>query len=822
MALNLSQYVDPGVYIGEVVVPGSVSVVASPLSVCLVGTGVRSKRATNEAVTRGLVSGEELSFEENVHLGGEMAAKLEHLSNRRSSQLSLFKDGAALDASQFWYGNAYVVGASHPSALDMSVNNSIALSLDGKQPVVIQVATGASDSVTLATDGNLIVRTKSGLTMNSVSLAALAEAINAALAGAADFGYGSAYGSVASVHSNKLVVKSPIYSQASNVIAYSPFDRSATSTVFGADELHADAYVVLDGDVYADSSAFTASYIATDSSIDALASADISTVRRVGNYAGVTSYAPAVDYTLVDDSIQWNVAESATMTSQSGSFDLLAGSILQISVDGKSTLSIDISLSTVPGSVVPADISAVSADDLATNINAALAHALQYGPAYASVAQVDADKVVLTSPSTGRGSSFNIGPTGAASVIFGLSLQQLSTADSLEAIGSGGRPGPGSIYFATYEYKRPASDYNVAKRYYNSDALYTDIGSPSANNKLAVAASLCFENGAPSVMVVQVDDRSFLGNPTRAEVKAALDAAGLNAAATDICLLDAREICRADLVAHVTEQCSPVIKNWRRGWFGMPRGTQAGDKDTPGTFVHTAVHGLSVPPDSPARGRLVLVAPGSVTATVVSEGGTINVDVDSSFVAAAIAARMTSFTSPSDTLLRKSITGFLTDSFPVYMRAERAQLASNGVTVVTLDAGQLKLTDPVTTEDGGGKLATFREISASTQKDAVVQAVNDVVDSNLVGVVPSDMSVFMLSVKSFIADAINSLIATGAIGPFKTTAGTVREIDYAQDIQVLQDRTDPTKFSFKYYFNLRLPAKRFFGEYSVNNPFFGQ
>jgi hypothetical protein len=219
---------------------------------------------------------------------------------------------------------------------------------------------------------------------------------------------------------------------------------------------------------------------------------------------------------------------------------------------------------------------------------------------------------------------------------------------------------------------------------------------------------------------------------------------------------------------------------------------------------------------------MVLVAPGAATCTIQTENGSASVEVDSSFVAAAIAARMTSFTSPAETLLRKSIVGFNTDDFPTYVRAERAALASNGITVLTLNAGRLVLTDPVTTEDAGGRLATFREISASTQKDAVTSAVIDVVDANLVGVVPSDMSAFVLAVKGYIAGTLTSLISTGAIAPFKTDAGVVRDIDLASDIQVYQDRSDPTKFAFKYYFNLRLPAKRFFGEYSVNNPFFGQ
>ncbi len=48
MALEISGYVDPGVYTAERVVPGSVSLSTVPNTVCLIGAGDRTKRAINE------------------------------------------------------------------------------------------------------------------------------------------------------------------------------------------------------------------------------------------------------------------------------------------------------------------------------------------------------------------------------------------------------------------------------------------------------------------------------------------------------------------------------------------------------------------------------------------------------------------------------------------------------------------------------------------------------------------------------------------------------------------------------------------------------
>jgi len=834
MALNLSQYVDPGVYVGEVVVPGSVSVVTAPLTVCLVGTGSRLKRATNEAVLRGTVNDETVSFEESAGLPGVYSAALEYKSNRRVSQLQVKRDDVELDQGYFSFAPAFVLSNTHGGTLDLDPNNSICLAIDGKRPVTIQFAAGASDSTVIAdntidsgnsaNNRNLIVQTLASISnMNTVSVDSVVEGINKALSGASELGYGVAYAAVASKSGNKILLKSPQSGQMSDVKLYAAHVNSATSTVFSGVTLpfSAESYVILSDDQYSNTSTYVASYVATDSdsSDDALLNTSVQKVIRVGKYAGVTSYSASGDYTLDSDKISWAVSSSAVVIGSAGPYSgLSATSTLSLSIDNLGTITVPIAaVSSAPGSAAPASISSVTALEIASNINAVLADAKAYGPEYASVATVDGGKLKLTSKLAGSGASIVVGPTPAASIIFGTNLTTLST------YGSGARPSPGQIYFVTYEYTRPASDYNLAKRFFTPDSLYADIGLPSRTNKLAVAAQICFENGAPSVMVSQVDDSSFVGNPTRAEVKAALDAAGLTSVATEVCLLDTRDVCRADLIDHVSSQNSVVEKNWRRGWFGMPRGTQIGDKDTPGTYIHTAVSAMSVPADSPARGRMVLVAPGSASRTFRLEGGgETTMELDSSYVAAAIAARMTSFTSPAETLLRKSIVGFNSDDFPVYVRAERAALASNGITVVTLTGGQLRLTDPVTTEDAGGKLATFREISASTQKDAVTTAVTDVVDANLVGVVPSDVSAFMLSVKSYIAGALTSLIASGAIAPFKTPSGGVRDIDLASDIQVFQDRSDPTKYAFRYYFNLRLPAKRFFGEYSVNNPFFGQ
>jgi hypothetical protein len=171
-------------------------------------------------------------------------------------------------------------------------------------------------------------------------------------------------------------------------------------------------------------------------------------------------------------------------------------------------------------------------------------------------------------------------------------------------------------------------------------------------------------------------------------------------------------------------------------------------------------------------------------------------------------------------LASKTIIGFDSTTFPTYLRNERAQLASNGVMVVTQDGGNLRILDPVTTEAGGGKLPQFSYRETTSQKDNVSRLIDQVISRNLQGVVPSDLADFIFDIKVFIAGVLTSLIETGAIGPFRDSNGVSRDIDLSKDVQAEQSSTDPTKFFFRYFYFLRYPALRFFGEFSVDNPFF--
>lgn len=808
-------YLDPGVYIEEVVVPSGANVNSIPLTATLIGIGNRYKRVNNEAIVRGLVSGEAISpASSSPH-----TVALDSISNRQSVQTTVYANGTAIDAAEVTF-LAPIVTGTVLTTLDFSSNNKIALSLDGNAEVNIAIITGGADLVTVS--GNTITARVSGLTLGSLTAANIVYAINLALGYDSPeviaLGYGPEYAfphQPASVSGGRVVLTSPVNTSSSDVRLFAAFPASQTAAVFGVTLPYQAPTVIQVSDlIYNSLATYTVDYVATNTSTDTLLNSGIQSMIRVGSYAGVSTFTENYDYTRSGSTLDWDQSSSASLMSglDTATKDTSSNNIFLLSVDGKASITITLAIG-------PAITNAA----ICLSINTALAAA--YGPRYSAVATITTGApivnglITLTSPNEGVGSSVEVANdddlTPTCLTIFGLASTQLPYAVQ----GIGIKPVPSTVYFASYYYTRPTSDYNLPKRYFSSDQVHADVGYPTSTNQLAIASDIAFENGAPSVIIVQVNDANFPGSPTSSELLTALTATNETDTTTEICMLTTELASQVDVLNNIVNQNSPTQKNARRGWFGMPRSTQIGDKDTPETYVYRAKRTLQVPGDSPGRGRLNLVGPSDISRDITREDGSIsNVLLDGSYAAVAVAARMTSFSNASDTLLRKNVSGFKLDDFQTFKKAERAILASNGVTVITNNGGNLVLMDPISTEAGG--LTAFQEISASTQKDAATRAVSQITDANLIGVVPDDLAQFILTIKGYIGNALRSLISQGSIAPYKNSSGVSRDIDLSRDVQVFQSSTDQTSYSFRYTFNLRYPAKRMMGAYSVDSPFF--
>ena len=830
MTIALSQYQDPGAFIGEVISPGAVSV-SSERVMSIVAIAPRTRRAANEAPIRGKVYDEELT----VAVSTPFVASLVNTSDRDRNQAKLYMNGNELGLGDWWFVSAYLTGDEWAGAtIDVSVGTGTAqyftLSLDARRVVTIDLdaavtTIGGAPAAATATD--------------------ICDAINYELGDAAGTwfaAYGVDYIAVAThatgVANEIITITSPISTSASDVKVFLSMETTndgaseVSNTAWGplaTAGVQAVTWVRIKDTSYVATATYTLDYVSVDLLTDALANTATATpldqIVQVGSYEGGSSFIKDTDWDENGNLIEWTSTTSwaeSTLTGGTGPYAIVLNTNdkLRLSVNEGALLTVTLTAG-----------AARTATEIATDINTALNASTSYGPVYGHVASDDgAAAIQLDTPipfenlpqQKGGASSLQFVEVtnDAFATLFGAGITL-----PYEVSGLGLRPAFGATYFITYDYTRPAADYTTPHRVFDPDQLY-EYCSPLTlsnylRNKLCVAGEIAFENEASSVWLTQINDVTTPGIPTQNQINAAIDVCKTKKGITEVTVIDTTRATAVYEMQHVSGQSSMLEKHYRRGWYGMARSTDPGDPDTPDTFIYRSTQVLQPGNTSPGRGRHILCSPGEVERTITLDTAQeITLELDGSYLSVAVCAAYTALPSPSSALLGKFVKGFNEGGFETYLRGERHSMADKGVTVVTVDAGRFVLLDPLTTEAGAAKVIQFEEPSASAQKDAVTDTVNNLIDKNLKGVVPDDLGDFISDIKKWIMLGILAQIGARTIAPFRDEAGFPRDIDATTDIQVYQSSTDPRTFYFKYWFNLKYPAKRFFGEYSVDNPFF--
>ena len=217
---------------------------------------------------------------------------------------------------------------------------------------------------------------------------------------------------------------------------------------------------------------------------------------------------------------------------------------------------------------------------------------------------------------------------------------------------SGDEPNIGDVYYVSYTYAKPASAYDF-QVYYSTqeDKVYTAYGYPSATNKLSMAAWLAFRNGAKVVGLLQVVKDPGLNDANDAKYAAALTKLqtlypGMSRKPQIIVPLNTSPTFLPYLSKHVETQSSIKMRGECVGFFGYANNTN------PSTAIATCT--------SVSSERMVSVYPdGGIITVSDSFGNSLDLVVDGSFVAVAIAAL---FADPQwDTATprtHKTITGF--------------------------------------------------------------------------------------------------------------------------------------------------------------------
>lgn len=713
---------------------------------------------------------------------------------------------------------------------------ALALAIDGVAPVTLRLqhtnGTGIAAGTVQIVGREIRVATTYALP-TAATRGEIAAAINTALAGASSLGFGAAYSAFAYAATAGLILRSPSTTPTSDVQIGTAIGNDGALLLFGVagvDNRLARTVIQIARAVYSVSAVYLGSYVSVATDSDPTGFTGVIELLDVGSQPSTNNFTVGVDCLLSGNSIAWGGPSAPPDTPAvfagavlgSGTVDVSVNNTFAVAIGGV-TVSVQVSgLPDAPLGYRTFTPATASLADIVANINAVLA--AQLGPSFRAVASVPSgvNQIVLTTPTEGESASITVSASATATALFG------ALALPLTVTGSGRRPTVASIYYATFTITRPANEYNAQKRFFSVEAARADLGPTSAANTLMLAVEIAFLQRPPSVVVVQVNDATLPGSPTRAEFAAAMDATLKTDIITDLVVLSTSLAVQTDFRALLETANSSTTKRYRRGWFGMARSTPVGSRDEAGSYVYMATRTLAFAPTSPARGRAILVAPPQLTGVSYSyvdglTGESVPVNLDSTYLAVAWASLRSALTNPALSLARRTVAGFNLDDINdalVWTQPESNLLASQGVFVTSFDAGLFRVLDPVTTEAGGAGSPQFKYESTSTQKDNVTRKVNLALDASLVGLVPVSPADFLLDIKIVIASVLNAEVSNGSIGPFTDRNGATRALNINEDIQTSRDPNDPTQFLFDYWYNLRYPALRLKGQYSVDNPFF--
>lgn len=790
MAVRISRYVPPGVYVEEQVVQAIPAFVGLPRQICIIGEGEHCKTIVNEERVRAYITKEVVTPDS----GGIFV--LAHSSDLKKSTMFLFKNDDLQAADQFTIAEliavapaAVIASPAAPGNIDNGTHsyrvtfvvNALETEQGASSVVVTVVDKTVNGQIQLTalplgptgTTARKIYRTVAGNT----GLWRLVTTINNNTAttftdNVADLGLG----------------------------ANAPTTRRVTKVTINA----------LSFDLTAD---YTFSYQALGSEVtkDILATtvtSDCGRIVAIGSFPSTKRFIDGSDYSLDvgTNSVSWLAATAAAILGSVGTpFDFSVGGglpkTLKVTVDGGAEQTITF-LGADTGFGSPATVAIA---DVLTKINGALVGA---------VATNSSGKILITSSTIGPNSSITIG-AGTANSVLGYITGAFNR-------GAGNNPAQGESFFVTYQSERPDSEYNVPILSTSLDQLMAKIGPLTSTNALALAGQIVFEQKPPFVYHIQVKNTGTGAAAQDLDYVDAIKGAELNPDLTDIVVLGhpttngggVKPLVRQALREHVADQSSLLSKAERMGWFGLPAGTPMGDGETPGTFVYVATQELQVSADSPARGRFVLTGSSFLRKTYRFADGTVKqIKLDSTYLTAGVAALMASFLSPSEGLLRKEVVGL--DEVALLSIGDRDFMASNGINLVQSRGGVNVCFDPQSTDLTS---AEFTELNVMAEKDNVVKRVRKRADDTLIGIVPDDLGQFIFELKSVVAGELNSAITDGAIAPFQNDDGTIRNIDLSTDIIVRRRSSDPTAFDFRFSFFVKFIVKRLFGTFSVSIP----
>ncbi len=375
----------------------------------------------------------------------------------------------------------------------------------------------------------------------------------------------------------------------------------------------------------------------------------------------------------------------------------------------------------------------------------------------------------------------------------------------------GREPAPGQDYYLTAKYLRPNEFYNRPFLFLTKRDTETFLAPSTVRNDLYIGTGIVWDYNPPGLFIIQVKDSDDDGMYSRDDFKTAITTFLQDRRATDLVVLN-NFASLPDQLQVINIANDPFELHESMTWVGTPIGTTIGSEIELGSLVFLSRKTLAVFGQSPAHGTRVLVSATRATKTITLEDRTsTSVTLDGSFVAAALAARNSSFADPKETLLLKTITSF--DNMQTYTDAENRIIGGNNI-VFFADEGQgvYRIKEDVTTDPFSPDTLNINQM---VQKQFVTKDMRRIINQSIIGMVFPSAGAGEALLRSIVIGRLSLLVGNSLLGRYQTASGTERSVG-GSDVLIFRDPTDPTLFHIGYNYFLATTAKRVFGLYTVN------
>ena len=378
----------------------------------------------------------------------------------------------------------------------------------------------------------------------------------------------------------------------------------------------------------------------------------------------------------------------------------------------------------------------------------------------------------------------------------------------------GAEPAPGQYYFLSAKYLRPDSFYNRPILFLSSSDAEKFLAPSTVRNDLYIGAKIVFENAVPGVFVIQVKDEDQDGVYSRTDYKTAVQAFLQDKRATDLVVLNYFQAL-PDQLNVINRANDPFEQHESVTYIGAPIDTPIGSELEPNSLVFLARKPLAVFGASPAHGTRVLIGHTRATRTIqLEDGSATSVTLDGSFIAAALAGLISSFASPTETVLQKTITSF--DTIDTYTDQENLLLGGAGIIFLRDEgSGVYRIREDITTDTFS---TDTKNLNHMTQKQFVTRDIRRTMNDAVVSLVFPSAQAGIATIQSVLVSRLMSLETRGLIGRYQDDQGNTRSINPGTDAIVFRDPADPTLYHVAYNYFLATVAKRIFGLYTVNLP----